>query len=341
MSLAPVFDDATRRQRPAAALDRPLALVADEMQRVNALILDKLQSDVSLIPELARHLIAAGGKRIRPVLTLLSAKLCGYEGERHVALAACVEFIHTATLLHDDVVDESDLRRGRSTANAVWGNKAPVLVGDFLFSRAFMMMVGDGSLRVLEILSRASAVIAEGEVEQLVTSNDTATTEAAYLHMIASKTAALFEAAAQVGAVVGGRTPAEEAALATYGRSVGVAFQLVDDALDYGAGRAPLGKTVGDDFREGKITLPILLAFARGSEKERRFWKRCMEEVEQVDDDLDHAIGLLNKHGALDDTVARAEEYCGEARKALDGFAASPAKAALVELADFAVHRVF
>jgi len=339
LSLAPLSDDTTPTV-VRAGLDGPLALVAPEMQKVNSLILDRLQSEVSLIPELARHLIAAGGKRIRPVLTLLAAKLCGYQGERHVALAACVEFIHTATLLHDDVVDESDLRRGRSTANAVWGNKAPVLVGDFLFSRAFMMMVDDGSLRVLQILSRASAVIAEGEVEQLVTANDTSSTEAAYLHMIASKTAALFEAAAQVGAVVADRPMADEEALATYGRSVGVAFQLVDDALDYGAGKN-LGKTVGDDFREGKITLPILLAIARGSSEERAFWTRCMETMEQEEQDLERAIGILHRHDAIDDTIRRAESYCAEAKGALARFPDSPARQALLDLADFAVHRAF
>jgi octaprenyl-diphosphate synthase len=214
-------------------------------------------------------------------------------------------------------------------------------VGDFLFSRAFMMMVGDGSMRVLEILSRASAVIAEGEVEQLVTTNDTATTEAAYLHMIASKTAALFEAAAQVGAVLANRSQADEQALATYGRSVGVAFQLIDDALDYGAGHASLGKTVGDDFREGKITLPVLLAFARADEEERDFWKRCLERMEQRDDDLEHAIRLMEKHGAIRDTIARAEAYSAEARAALAGFADSRARSSLLELADFAVHRAF
>ncbi len=341
MSLAPLPHDTAPSQAARTGLDGPLAVVASEMEKVNSLILDRLQSEVSLIPELARHLIAAGGKRIRPVVTLLAAKMCGYEGERHVALAACVEFIHTATLLHDDVVDESDLRRGRSTANAVWGNKAPVLVGDFLFSRAFMMMVGDGSLRVLEILSRASAVIAEGEVEQLVTANDTGTTEAAYLHMIASKTAALFEAAAQVGAVLANRPEADEHALATYGRSVGVAFQLIDDALDYGAGHASLGKTVGDDFREGKITLPVLLAFARADEEERGFWKRCLEEMEQEDGDLEHAIRLMEKHGAIRDTITRAEAYSSEARAALQGFADSRARRSLLELADFAVHRAF
>jgi octaprenyl-diphosphate synthase len=341
LSLAPLPHDTAPSQAARTSLDGPLAVVASEMEKVNSLILDRLQSEVSLIPELARHLIAAGGKRIRPVLTLLAAKMCGYEGERHVALAACVEFIHTATLLHDDVVDESDLRRGRSTANAVWGNKAPVLVGDFLFSRAFMMMVGDGSMRVLEILSRASAVIAEGEVEQLVTANDTGTTEAAYLHMIASKTAALFEAAAQVGAVLASRPEADEQALATYGRSVGVAFQLIDDALDYGAGHASLGKTVGDDFREGKITLPVLLAFARADEEERGFWKRCLERMEQEDGDLEHAIRLMEKHGAIRDTITRAEAYSSEARAALEGFADSRARRSLLELADFAVHRAF
>jgi octaprenyl-diphosphate synthase len=341
LSLAPLPHD-TAPPRPASGgLDGPLALVAGEMEKVNSLILEQMQSEVSLIPELARHLIAAGGKRIRPVLTLLAAKMCGYEGERHVGLAACVEFIHTATLLHDDVVDESDLRRGRRTANAVWGNKAPVLVGDFLFSRAFMMMVGDGSLRVLEILSRASAVIAEGEVEQLVTTNDTSTTEAAYLHMIASKTAALFEAAAQVGAVLAGRSPAEEQALATYGRSVGVAFQLIDDALDYGAGHARLGKTVGDDFREGKITLPVLLAFDRADDGERAFWKRCMEDMDQKDGDLEHAIGLMEKHGAIRDTIARAEAYSTEAQDSLAVFADGPCRAALADLAEFSVHRAF
>ncbi|HEX2526845.1 MAG TPA: polyprenyl synthetase family protein [Geminicoccus sp.] len=318
-----------------------MALVALEMEKVNSLILERLQSEVSLIPELARHLIAAGGKRIRPVLTLIAARLCGYEGDRHISLAACVEFIHTATLLHDDVVDESDLRRGRSTANAVWGNKAPVLVGDFLFSRAFTLMVADGSLRVLEILSNASAVIAEGEVAQLVTTNDTSTTESAYLHMIECKTAALFEAAAQVGAVLAGRPMADEQALATYGRSVGVAFQLVDDALDYSAGQAELGKTIGDDFREGKITLPILLAFARGDEEERQFWRRCLEDLDQRDHDLEHAIRLLDKHRALEDTIVRAEGYVADARAALAGFADSRAKAALTDLADFAVHRAF
>ena len=230
---------------------------------------------------------------------------------RHAAagLAACVEFIHTATLLHDDVVDDSDLRRGSATANAVWGNKAPVLVGDFLFTRAFQLMVADGNLRVLEILSNASAVIAEGEVQQLVTANDTGTTEQAYLEVIAAKTGALFQAACQIGAVVADRPPAEEEALAAYGDNLGIAFQLIDDALDYSARQAQLGKSVGDDFREGKITLPVLLAFARGSETERAFWRRTLEDLEQQRGDLERAQELIARHGAIEATVARAEAY--------------------------------
>ena len=264
----------------AEKLDGMRALVDGELEQVNAIILDKMQSEVSLIPELARHIIAAGGKRIRPILTLLAARLCGYRGNRQLSLAACVEFIHTATLLHDDVVDDSGLRRGSATANAVWGNKAPVLVGDFLFSRAFQLMVADGSLRVLDILSSASAVIAEGEVQQLITSNDTSTTEDAYLEVIAAKTGALFRAACQIGAVVAERPAAEETALAAYGDNLGIAFQLIDDALDYSSHQEQMGKSVGDDFREGKITLPVLVAFARGSDAERDFWRRVLEDMD-------------------------------------------------------------
>jgi octaprenyl-diphosphate synthase len=264
--VAEMQDDA---RKPTASLDRLSELLRGDLARVNALILERMQSPVALIPQLAGHIIAAGGKRLRPMLTLASARLCGYRGgeeagDRHVTLAAAVEFIHTATLLHDDVVDASDLRRGLATANAVWGNKPSVLVGDFLFSRAFQLMVEDGSLKVLGILSHASAVIAEGEVLQLVTSNDTATDEAAYLAVIRAKTAQLFAAASQIGAVIADRPDAEEAALTAFGLNLGIAFQLVDDMLDYSARQAELGKTVGDDFRDGKITLPIVLAFKRG-----------------------------------------------------------------------------
>jgi octaprenyl-diphosphate synthase len=274
------------------------------------------------------------------MLTLATARLCGYHGgDRPIALAAAVEFIHTATLLHDDVVDASDLRRGLATANAVWGNKPSVLVGDFLFSRAFQLMVEDGSLKVLAILSRASAVIAEGEVLQLVTSNDTATDEAAYLQVIRSKTAELFAAASRIGAVVADRPERDETALDSYGRNLGIAFQLVDDMLDYSADQAELGKTVGDDFRDGKITLPIVLAFNRGDDKERVFWRRTLEDLEQDDGDLDRAIQLLRKHSTLRDTLDRARHYGGLARTALDAFRDGPEKRALIDAVDFCVAR--
>ncbi|MDJ0949372.1 MAG: polyprenyl synthetase family protein [Alphaproteobacteria bacterium] len=326
-------------QRPT--LDRLGELVSSDLQRVNELIVRRMDSQVSLIPELAGHIVAAGGKRLRPMLTLVAAKLCGYRGDRHIALATCVEFIHTATLLHDDVVDESELRRGLKTANALWGNKASVLVGDFLFARAFQIMVEDGSLPVLSILSNASAVISEGEVQQLITANDTATSEQAYLEVIQAKTAALFAAACRIGAVLGERPEVEEEALDSYGLNLGIAFQLVDDALDYSAAQKTLGKSIGDDFREGKITLPIVLAYRRGSETERQFWRRAMEDLEQEDGDLERAISLMDTHGALADTVARARHYGAVARDALGIFSDSVEKRALLDVIDFAIDRAY
>jgi octaprenyl-diphosphate synthase len=340
--LAVVTNLSLKRSTPDVnALDKLTVLVADDLKACNALIIDRMQSPVELIPQLAGYIIAAGGKRLRPVLTLASSRLCGYEGDRHQALAACVEFIHTATLLHDDVVDESDLRRGLASANAVFGNKASVLVGDFLFSRAFQLMVEDGSLDVLRILSQASAVIAEGEVLQLTTSNDTGTSEQAYLDVIRSKTAELFAAACQIGAVVAARPSAEEDALFAYGLNLGIAFQLVDDVLDYSALQARLGKTVGDDFREGKITLPVILAYRRGSDEERVFWNRALEEMEQGEGDLDKAIGLMNQHGALRDTVERARHYGAIARDALGIFPDGEEKTALLDVIDFVIDREF
>jgi octaprenyl-diphosphate synthase len=322
-------------------LDSVQALVDGDMRLVNQVIVTRLDSPVHLIPQLAGHLVSAGGKRVRPMLTLLAAKLCGYHGGRHVTLAAAVEFIHTATLLHDDVVDASDLRRGLATANTIWGNKPSVLVGDFLFSRAFQLMVEDGSLAVLAILSNASAVIAEGEVAQLMTANDTTTTEASYLEVIVGKTATLFAAAAEIGALVAERPEAEAVALRRYGESIGIAFQLIDDILDYNARAVMLGKTPGDDFRDGKITLPVVLAFARGSAEERRFWRRTLEEGEQQDGDLERAIALMERHGALADSLARAAHYADGARTALACFPDSPAKAALLDLVDFCVERAY
>jgi octaprenyl-diphosphate synthase len=326
-------------RKPRPSIDALATLVADDLRQVNELIIQRMHSPVALIPQLAGHIVAAGGKRFRPILTLASAKMCGYTGRRHVTLAACVEFIHTATLLHDDVVDESDLRRGLATANAVWGNKASVLVGDFLFSRAFQLMVDDGSLAVLAILSNASAVIAEGEVLQLMTANDTETSEHAYLEVIKAKTATLFAAACRIGAVVAGRPKVEEDALDAYGLNLGIAFQIIDDVLDYAAQQSTLGKTVGDDFRDGKITLPVVLSFLRGDEKERQFWRRTLEDQEQTGTDLATAIGLMEKHGSLRDSVERARHYGAIARDALGVFGDSPEKRGLLELVDFAISR--
>ncbi len=339
--MAAIIDLAARGVEPKASLEPLSRLVGGDMDRVNAVILEQMQSPVRLIPELAGHLIAAGGKRLRPMLTLGAAALCGYSGDRHVRLAACVEFIHTATLLHDDVVDGSDLRRGRDSANAVWGNQASVLVGDFLFSRAFQAMVADGSLRVLKVLSDASAVIAEGEVRQLLTSNDTTTGETEYLKVIEAKTAALFAAAARIGAVVADRPAAEEEALTAFGANLGLAFQLVDDALDYSARQAELGKTVGDDMREGKITLPVILAFRRGGPEERAFWRRALESLEREEGDLERARALMRRHGALEDTVARARHYAAIARDALGLFPDGEARRALTQAVDFAVERAY
>ncbi len=314
-------------------------LVGGELDEVNDVILARMQSRVALIPTLASHLIASGGKRLRPMLMLAAAKLCGYEGDRQIKLAACVEFIHTATLLHDDVVDESDLRRGAATANAVFGNEASVLVGDFLFSRSFQLMVEDGSLQVLEILSNASSVIAEGEVAQLITNNDTSTSEDAYLEVIRAKTAVLFAAACSIGAVVAERPNVEVDALESYGRNLGIAYQLVDDALDYSAEQKALGKTVGDDFREGKITLPVVLAYRRGSSEERAFWRRTLENNDRAEDDLEHAVALMSKHGSLEATIERARHYGEIAKDALGIFGDSDSKHALLEIVDFCVSR--
>src|SRR5213082_914354 len=287
----------------APSLDPLLALVAGDMNGVNAVILERMQSKVALIPELAGHLIAGGGKRMRPMLTLACANLLGYPGTRHHKLAAAVEFIHTATLLHDDVVDGSGMRRGKRTANLIWGNPASVLVGDFLFSRAFELMVEDGSLKVLRILSHASAVIAEGEVEQLTAQRQIDTDEDHYLEIISAKTAALFAAACRVSPVVAEASEEAERALENYGKNLGIAFQLTDDVIDYASDAATMGKGVGDDFRDGKMTLPVILAFARGGDSERAFWRAAMSGERATDADLAHAIELLGEADALSDTV--------------------------------------
>jgi octaprenyl-diphosphate synthase len=324
-----------------ASIDAMVRATKADMERVNAMILSRTGSDVTMIPEVANHLISSGGKRLRPMLTLATAALAGYRGDGHVKLAAAVEFMHTATLLHDDVVDESDMRRGKPAARMVWGNEASVLVGDFLLGQAFKMMVEVGSLRALDILSTAAAVIAEGEVMQLAAAKNTATTEDEYLAVISGKTAELFAAACEVGPVIADRPKAEQAAARAYGMNLGIAFQLVDDALDYGGKAQKLGKNVGDDFREGKITLPVVLAFRRGPEEERAFWKRTLVEGDIQDGDLDTAIGLMTKHGALADTVERARHYGDKANDALALFPEGAMKHALMEAVAFCIARAY
>ena len=325
----------------APSLDPMIQLISADLNHVNSVILERMQSEVALIPELAGHLIAGGGKRMRPMLTLACARLLDYPGARHHKLAAAVEFIHTATLLHDDVVDGSGLRRGKRTANLIWGNPASVLVGDFLFSRSFELMVEDGSLRVLKILSRASAIIAEGEVDQLTAQRRIDTGEDHYLEIIQAKTAALFAAACRIAAVVAERGEEVEQALDCYGRNLGIAFQLVDDAIDYSSDPETMGKGVGDDFRDGKVTLPVILAFARGSQSERRFWQEAMEGSRASDEDLRHATSLLEKSGALADTIDRARTYGQRAIDALGAFPGGKAKAALTEAVEFAIARAY
>ena len=325
----------------SASLEPMIQLVAADLNHVNAVILERMQSEVALIPELAGHLIAGGGKRMRPMLTLACARLLDYPGLRHHKLAAAVEFIHTATLLHDDVVDGSGLRRGRRTANIIWGNPASVLVGDFLFARAFELMVEDGSLKVLRILSRASSVIAEGEVNQLTAQRQVETSEDQYLEIISAKTAALFAAACRIAAVVAEREEALEEHLDAYGRNLGIAFQLIDDAIDYASDAATMGKGVGDDFRDGKVTLPVILAYARGSQAERAFWREAMAGGRAAEADLAHAIRLLGSSDALADTLQRARHYGQRAIDALGRFPSGRAKAALVEAVEFAIARAY
>jgi octaprenyl-diphosphate synthase len=326
----------TRKEPTLAPI---LNLTATAMNAVNAIILDRMQSEIPLIPALAGHLIAGGGKRMRPMLTLAGAELVGSNGARHHKLAAAVEFIHTATLLHDDVVDGSEQRRGKSAANIVFGNPATVLVGDFLFARAFELMVEDGSLKVLKILSHASAVIAQGEVDQLTAQRRIETSEERYLHIIGAKTAALFAAASRISAVVAECGEAEEQALDDYGRNLGIAFQLVDDAIDYDTGTADMGKDLGDDFREGKMTMPVIFAYARGSDEERRFWQEAIAGFRTEDEDFAHAVELIRRHDAIAATRGRARHFAQRACDALAIFPDGRARAAMIEAAQFAVSR--
>jgi len=321
--------------------DRLAAWLAADMAAVNDLIRLRMASEhAPRIPEVTAHLVEAGGKRLRPLLTLAAARMCGYDGPFHVHLAATVEFIHTATLLHDDVVDESARRRGRPTANLLWDNKTSVLVGDYLFSRSFQLMVETGSLRVLDILANASATIAEGEVLQLTAAQDLATTEGIYLQVVRGKTAALFSAATEVGGVIAGASDAHVRALFAYGDALGVAFQIVDDLLDYGGSARAIGKNTGDDFRERKLTLPVIKAVAQASVEERAFWQRTIAKGDQRDGDLDQAMAIMARHGAMDAARQDALDWANKARVALDTLPDHPLRDMLRDLADYVVARI-
>ncbi|SOC15588.1 octaprenyl-diphosphate synthase [Rhodobacter sp. JA431] len=321
--------------------DRLAQALSEDMAAVNALIRERMSSEhAPRIPEVTAHLIEAGGKRLRPMLTLAAARVMGYEGPYHVHLAATVEFIHTATLLHDDVVDESGQRRGRPTANLLWDNKSSVLVGDYLFARSFQLMTETGKMRVLEILANASAVIAEGEVLQLTAAQNLATTEDIYLRVIRGKTAALFSAATEVGGVIAEAGAEEVKALYDYGDALGIAFQMVDDLLDYGGSAAETGKNVGDDFRERKLTMPVIKAIAQATEEEHAFWKRVIEKGDQREGDLDHAMELMRKYGTLEATRKDAIGWTDTARAALAKLPAHPLRDMLDDLADYVVARV-
>lgn len=320
-------------------LDRLSALLGDDMQQVNAMIIKNMHSDVQLIPQLAAYLVAAGGKRIRPLLTLATTRLYGDMGPRPYGLSASVEFIHTATLLHDDVVDESIERRGNPSANMVFGNQASVLVGDFLFSRAFQLMVADGSLDVLRILSTASAVIAEGEVLQLSAANDLSTSIDQYKAIIAAKTAALFAAACEIGPVIANAGAEAQQAMRDYGHNLGLAFQIADDVLDYTADKSKLGKTVGDDFREGKLTAPVLIALGEANAEEHSFWTRTMGEQNQTPEDLATAMAILQRHDAFTRGLDMARDYAALAETALMTAPSGPLRAALLDILRFSLER--
>jgi octaprenyl-diphosphate synthase len=327
----------SRTAPPTDGLDAIQCVVSDELAAVDRTIAAHLHSDVALVNQVAEHIIHSGGKRLRPLLTLIGARACGYQGQAHVTLAAIVEFIHTATLLHDDVVDDSRLRRGQLTANAMFGNEASVLVGDFLYSRAFQLMVAAGSMRVMDIMADTTNAIAEGEVMQLLNCHDPETTEQRYLQVIHAKTAKLFEAAARVGAVLSESSPAVEEALAAYGLHLGIAYQLIDDVLDYHGEAEAIGKNVGDDLAEGKPTLPLIHAMRQSNAEDRALIRAAIEQggLSRIDD----VIAAVERTGAIAYTADRARHEAERAGQALSMLPASAYRDALESLAVFAVTR--
>lgn len=331
----------TSKEEETSPLNQLATLLDRDMRAVNDLIIANMQSDVALIPQLAHYLIAAGGKRIRPLLTLAATSLFDGPMDKSYHLAAAVEFIHTATLLHDDVVDESAERRGQQAANLIFGNQASVLVGDFLFSKSFQMMVESGSLDILRILSNASATIAQGEVLQLSTTNDITTDMSSYLKVIESKTAVLFAASCEVGAVLSNQEDTIITAMRHYGMAIGNAFQMIDDALDYSADQKKLGKDIGDDFKEGKMTAPVILSLENASSDERAFWKRTMGDKQQVENDFAQAMDIITRHDGLTQTISRAQAYADDAKNALASLPPSELKSILCDLANYVITRNF
>ncbi|WP_412057658.1 polyprenyl synthetase family protein [Bartonella sp. DGB2] len=317
-----------------------ITLSAGDMKQVDAAILAMAGSEVEMIPEISHYLISSGGKRLRPMLCLTAARMFGYQGTEHIRLATAVEFMHTATLLHDDVVDESTLRRGRSTARTLWGNQASILVGDFLLGQAFKMMVEVGSMEALGVLAQAAATIAEGEVMQLAAAKELETTESDYLKIINAKTAALFSAATEIGPIIAASDLFARQQMRLYGTALGLAFQLVDDVLDYAGKAGDLGKNVGDDFREGKITLPVIFAYARSNDEEKNFWRRSLSNGENDEQAFAHAKSLITQHHGLIDTITRARHYGEQAMKALAPLPASPQKEALEAVVEFCIARL-
>ena len=323
-----------------STLNEITRLLSNELSKVNSLITSNLESKVPLVPIVSKHLVNSGGKRIRPILTLLSSKLFGYNsGESHIELAACVEFIHMATLLHDDVIDNSLMRRGSPTANSIWGNKTSVLVGDFLFSKAFQIMVKNGSLSILNILSETSSVLAQGEVMQLSMANNIETNEKNCFRVIEDKTAKLFEAACKVGGVIAEANDEEIRKIAEYGRYIGISFQLIDDAMDYKSDSNKTGKRKGDDFREGKVTLPLIMAVLRGNEKEKIFWKRVIEDLDQNEGDFEEALRIIHKYDTIEETIKKAKVYTSNAIDVLSSLPNNLYKDALIEISSFSSNR--
>ena len=341
MSKLKIVPDKDLDNNESQSFESILKWLNDDVEKVNAVILSKMSSKVPLISQLAGYIISSGGKRIRPILTLATAKLCKFSGERHINLAASIEFIHTATLLHDDVVDESNQRRGQKSANIVWDNKSSILVGDFLLSKAFRLMIKDGSHRCLDILSKASVEISQGEVLQLITNNNIQTSESKYLEVISAKTAELFAAACLVSGVISEVGKEKEMSLYEYGKNLGIAFQIIDDTLDYFSNDRSFGKNIGDDFKEGKVSIPIILAFTRSDGNEKKFWLRVINEKKQNKNDLELALEIIKKYNVISDCLKKAKHFSLMAKDSLGPFEYSYEKEKLVNIADFAIDRVF